>query len=379
MTKRINLLLAALLLFSGCTPVPAQTIGQTTIQTTVPIATTAPTEPAPDPAEVLVDALTLEQQIGQMFLLRCPETDVESLVTQYQFGGLILFNRDVQGQTPETLAAKIESYQLCAEIPMIISVDEEGGSVTRISNHSAFREARFPSPRNAYADGGLENLLNVETEKARLLRSLGINMNLAPVCDVVTDPGAFLYDRALGLGPEETGSCIAAMVQTMADHGVGAVLKHFPGYGNCADTHVGSAFDDRTMEEFRAVDFLPFRAGFESGAGAVMVCHNVVNCMDPELPASLSPEVHRILRDELQFDGVIITDDLVMDAISGTYGEGEAAVLAVIAGNDMLCTSGYEVQFQAILDAVADGRITPEQIRRSALRIIRWKMCLGLM
>lgn len=380
MSQKIILLLTAVLLLYGCTAQPFDTTSPSAMPTTaLPTEpTTQPTTLPPDPLEELVNSMTMEELVGQMLLVRCPEGDVEAVLQTYQFGGLVLFSRDFSGENPESMVEKLNSYQDSVNIPLLISVDEEGGSVTRVSSYKAFRDSKFPSPRRAYRTGGLSYLLEVEAEKAELLNSLGINVNLAPVCDVVTDSDAFLYSRSLGLSAEETASCIAAMVQTAGEYGVGSVLKHFPGYGNCEDTHIGTALDDRSLEDFRTVDFLPFLAGFEAGAGGVMVCHNIVTCMDADHPASLSPEAHRILREELGFEGVIITDDMAMDAIADVYGEGEAAVLAVLAGNDMLCTSGYEVQFEAILAAVSEGRISESQLQESVLRILRWKAELGL-
>lgn len=379
--KEVICLLCAALLLCGCAAQSFET--ETTVVPSTPVPVTEPpattTVLQPDPLQEMVDSMTVEELVGQMLLVRCPEGDVEAVLSEYQFGGLVLFRRDFQGESQESLIRKLDSYQSASQLPLLIAVDEEGGTVTRLSCYRAFRDAKFPSPRRAYQKGGLDYLLEIEAEKAYLLKELGINVNLAPVCDVVTDRDAFLYDRALGLSAEETADCVAAMVRTASECGVGSVLKHFPGYGNCEDTHVGTALDDRSLEDFRSVDFVPFQAGIDAGAGGVLVCHNIVTCMDPELPASLSPEVHRLLREELGFDGVIITDDLAMDAIAQVYGEGEAAVLAVLAGNDMLCTSGYEAQFGAILQAVADGRIGLARLRESVLRILHWKAELGLL
>jgi beta-N-acetylhexosaminidase len=261
----------------------------------------------------------------------------------------------------------------------LIAVDEEGGTVTRVSRYPQFRESLFPSPRSLYEQGGLPLLLETEQEKCRLLRSLGINVNMAPVCDVTDDPWAFMYDRSLGLSPEETGAAIAAMVQVMTEEQVGSVLKHFPGYGNNTDTHTGIAVDDRPLEQLEAADLVPFAMGMEAGAGAVLVSHTFVNALDTELPASLSPAVNRYLREEMGFAGVIVTDDLVMQAITDLYGAEEAAVLAVLAGNDLLCSSEYVVQYNAVLQAVQEGRIPEEQLNAAAARVLQWKYDLGLL
>lgn len=159
---------------------------------------------------------------------------------------------------------------------------------------------------------------------------------------------------------------------------MGSVLKHFPGYGNNTDTHTGIAIDKRSLESFRQNDFLPFESGIEAGATVVLVSHNIVNSIDSEHPASLSAAAHNILREELGFDGLIITDDLYMDAIRQyTYGE-EAAVMAVMAGNDLLCCTDYETQYPAVLQAVKEGKITEERINESVLRILQTKIDMGV-
>ena len=187
-----------------------------------------------------------------------------------------------------------------------------------------------------------------------------------------------MYKRSLGQSPEITGEYIRSTVELMSQYGIGSVLKHFPGYGNNTDTHTGIAVDRRTLEELEQVDLVPFAAGIDAGCGAILVSHTIVEALDPQLPATLSPAVHDYLRNELGFLGVIVTDDLVMQAITDTYGAGEAAVLAVQAGNDLLCSTEYQIQYQAVLEAVQNGRISEEQLNEAVLRILRWKADLGL-
>ncbi len=190
---------------------------------------------------------------------------------------------------------------------------------------------------------------------------------------------AYMYERSFGRNAEETSEYVKTVVTAMKEAGLGCALKHFPGYGNNADTHTGIVYDNRSYETYTESDFKPFLAGIEAGAGAVLVSHNIVQCMDAGLPASISEKVHRILREELKFDGVVITDDLYMDAIAEFTGEEAAAVAAVLAGNDMLCCTNFTVQLPAVLAAVKDGRISEEQIDAAVLRILRWKAELGLL
>ena len=313
-----------------------------------------------------------------MFFVRCPETDAAALTAQYDIGGYLLFARDFDGQTKESVANTIAAYQNAAKTPMLIGADEEGGTVVRVSSNPNLRGTKFQSPQALYREGGFDRITSDTAEKDALLRDLGINVNFAPVCDVSTDPSDFIYARSFGMDAEQTGEYVRTVVTQMVSDKTGMVLKHFPGYGNNADTHTGIAIDERPMDTFRQSDFLPFQAGIESGAQSVLVSHNVVNCMDADRPASLSAEVHRILREELGFDGVILTDDLIMDAIRDYTGGENAAVLAVQAGNDMLTSSDFVTQYNAVLAAVQDGTIPESQIHASAARVIDWKMQLGL-
>ena len=337
----------------------------------------------PDPiaarAQELLDGMTLEEKVGQMFIARCPETDAAQLAADYHLGGYILFGRDFKDKTAEQVTTDIQSYQDAAEIPLLIAVDEEGGTVNRVSSNPNLRSSPFRSPQSLYSEGGLELVRSDAQEKCRLLESLGININFAPVCDVSQDPADFIYDRTLGRDAQETSQYVAAVVETMAEEGMGSVLKHFPGYGNNTDTHTGVAYDDRPYDTFLTSDFLPFQAGIAAGADMVLVSHNIVSAMDEASPASLSPEVHRVLREDLGFTGVIVTDDLVMDGVRDFAGDDEAAVLAVQAGNDLLCCTDFQTQVPAVRAAVESGAITEEQIDAAVLRVLTMKLRLGIL
>ena len=357
---------------------PPEPSAQVTTQSPTQVPTQAPTLP-PDPIDLLLSGLTTEEKVGQLFLARCRKETASEGIAQYHLGGLVLFDRDTKDETPESLRQTLERYQKAATIPLLIAVDEEGGSVVRISDKPAFRDAPFSSPRSLYEGGGMEALRTAEVEKDALLSDLGINVNLAPVCDITTDPAAFLYDRSLGQSPELTCQWVQIAVEEGQTYGIGCVLKHFPGYGNNADTHVGIAIENRSLEELEAQDLLPFAAGMEAGCGAVMVSHIQVTALDAEYPASLSPAVHRYVRETMGYNGVLVTDDLVMDAISVPYGVGEAAVLAVLAGNDLLISSDFPEQYAAVLEAIREGRISEEQIDNAVRRVLLWKQSLGLL
>jgi len=336
-------------------------------------------EPEPDPVKTILDSMTMAEKVGQLFLAQITGGQYAQALAEYPLGGIILFGPDLEGQDPESMAAAIRSWQDAASIPLLIAADEEGGTVCRVSSLPAFRESPFLSPRDYYAQGGMNAVLAGETEKCILLKSIGIRVNMGPVCDIATDRGAFMYRRSLGQSPEVTAQFITETVDIMQIHQIGSVLKHFPGYGNNPDTHTGTARDSRSLEELENCDLIPFQAGIDAGCGAVMVSHTIVEAFDKELPATLSPAVHHYLRDTMGFQGVIVTDDLNMGAITGLCGKEEAAVLAVLAGNDLLCTPDYAVQYAAVLEAVETGRIPMELLDAAVLRILHWKYGLGLL
>lgn len=345
-----------------------------------PSPTPSPTpKPTPSPEQRLLESMTLEEKVGQLFFVRCPEEDGAAMIAQYQPGGVLLFGRDFAGRTREAVVGMIADYRAQAKYGLLIGVDEEGGDVVRVSDQAALAEAPYPAPRALYAEGGVSLLCQTEAEKCRLLASLGINVNFAPVCDISDDPAAFMYSRSLGLSPAETAAVIDGMVRVCETENMGTVLKHFPGYGNAADSHAGIVYDDRAYTAFEGGAFLPFESGMRAGADCVLVAHNIVPCVDGERPASLSADWHDILRGTLGFSGVILTDDLSMGGVTDYANAEAAAVEAVLAGNDMLCCTDYKAQIPAVLRAVENGTIEESRIDESVLRILRWKLERGLL
>ena len=290
-------------------------------------------------AEEYTEKLTLEQQTAQLFFARCPDTDAAAEAAEYSPSGYILFGRDFDGKTADEVKSDIASYQSAAATPMLIGADEEGGTVVRVSANPDLRDTRFSSPQKLYAEGGLDRIRSDTEEKDALLLSLGINVNLAPVCDISSDPSSFIYPRTLGQDAETTSDYIRTVVGQMKSDGIGMVLKHFPGYGGSADTHTGQALDPRPLSDFEKND---------------------------------------LLRGRLGFDGVIMTDDLAMQAVTDFTGDENAAVLAVQAGNDLIISSDFVTQYHAVLDAVKNGTLRKNDIEQAAQRVILWKIQLGL-
>ncbi len=331
--------------------------------------------------EKMLTSMTLEEKVGQLFVARRPQDDTvaSAAVTDYHIGGFTLYACDFENRDPVGVRTLLDSYRRDAKIPLLIAVDEEGGRVTRASMYPAFREERFPNPRTLFARGGYEAVDRDTREKAAFLLDLGINFNYAPVCDLSADPERFIFDRTFSHDPHAAAEYARTVVEAMrACHVVGSI-KHFPGYGDNVDTHTLVARDMRPREQFTTCDLLPFVAGIEAGAPVVMIAHNIVFCMDPDYPASLSPAVHRFLREELHFDGVIMTDSLDMNAITLFTGDRAAAVQAILSGNDLLCCSTYDKQIPAVLEAVRDGTIPESRIDESVLRVLALKETYGIL
>lgn len=326
-----------------------------------------------------IQSMTIEEKVGQLFFIKNDNRFDESVLEEYPVGGIILFSSDFQGESPESLTKEIAAFQEKSDIPLLIGVDEEGGSVIRLSKYSALADYAFSSPRALYNSGGFDAIREDTKVKSELLLSYGINVNFAPVCDISLNRGEFMYLRSFGGSAEDTAEYVSIVVEVMNDCGMGCVLKHFPGYGNNADTHKSIVYDSRPYEVFENEDFLPFISGINSGAECILISHNIIECMDSGNPASISPYIHEMLRQEFKFDGVIITDDLMMGGVSKFVSEEESAVVAILAGNDMLLSTNYQLQYNSVLEAVKNGEITEERIDESVRRILRWKYMLGIM
>ena len=344
-----------------------------------PGVTSGSTENQDQIIEELLSTMTVEEKVGQMFFVRCPDTGAVEAVSQYKLGGYILFGRDFKDKTAEQVRNDISSYQSASGVPLLIGTDEEGGTVVRASSNPNLFSHRGLSPQALFAEGGMDSIIQDARQKSVTLLGLGVNVNLAPVADVSTDPNDFIYDRSFGQDAQATAEYVSNVVKTMDAEGIGSVLKHFPGYGNNVDTHTGVAIDERPYETFQTSDYLPFTAGIQAGADAVLVSHNVMSCVDNQLPASLSPAVHNELRSTLGFQGVIMTDDLAMDAVAAYAGDQSPAVMAVKAGNDMIITTDFQTQIPEVVQAVKSGEIDEAQIDQSVTRVLQWKYDLGLL
>lgn len=366
-------------------------------------------------ADQLLSEMTLDEKIAQTLLVRYPDdATAASIFEKYQFGGYIFFAKDFQGKSAAEVSQMTESLQKVAKVPILTAVDEEGGLVARVSSNQKLRKERFASPRELYIAGGLSLVREDTLEKSRLLFSLGLNLNLAPVVDVSTNPADYMYSRSLGEDAKITSEFARTVIDashtfnaelTSENHETPTVsytLKHFPGYGNNLDTHQETSLDRRSLVDLLSIDLQPFRAGLTAGAEAVLVSHNIVTALDPVRPASLSPAVHELLTNVLSFTGVIITDDIAMGAIANpaaissqnpanSSSENSAdlenlkilsenpAVQAVLAGNHLIITTDYLDSLTAIKSALQRGVIDEAQVDRMARQILAWKSYKGLL
>ncbi len=289
-----------------------------------------------DKANKKLSLLTLDEKIGQLLLVSYPSYNQVEALKKYNFGGYLFFEKDFRYKSLPSVKKMISELDEVSKIPILTAVDEEGGTVVRVSTNRNLAPATFKSPRTLYKQGGFDKIKEDTINKSKLLSELGINLNLAPVVDIAGNTWDYMYDRSISGDKEVAANYAKTVVEASKGLGVSYTLKHFPGYGNNVDTHTGTSVDKRSYEDLMNKDIVPFKVGIEAGAEAVMVSHNIVKAIDKDNPASLSPEIHKLLRGELGFTGVIITDDIAMYAASSVKN---ATVNAILAGNDRVITT----------------------------------------
>lgn len=330
-------------------------------------------------AEQLLDQMTLEGKITQMFLVICPDEETRQVIEAYQFGGVLFEEGDFADRSKNSLKSDIEDWQSVSNVAMFTAVMEEGGSVSPMSSHKAFRNAAFLSPSDMYATGGMTLVEGEAEEKYELLSSLGLNMNLGIVCDLATEETALMYERSLRRDEKTAGRYVAANVSAASEQNVVSALKHFPGYGNAEFTDEGYGVNDRSVETLEALDLLPFESGIEADVPAVMLANSIVTAVDGEKPACLSREVNKLLRRELGFEGLIITDAPEIASLKKFAQDGQVAVTAIKTGCDLLIVTDYETELNNVLAAVREGELAEERIDESVLRILQLKIKYGIL
>lgn len=332
---------------------------------------------AKEKMDKVMKEMTLEEKVGQLFMARVPEQNQTADIQTYHLGGYLLFDRDMEGKGQSEIKQAVTSYQETSKIPMFIGSDEEGGTVSRLSRNQIVSPA-FESPQTSYQKNGWDGVTQEIDRKAQVFGELGIQLGMFPDADVSTDPQSFIYDRTIGMDAAGTSHYVKLTVEEMKKQKLGSTLKHFPGYGNNRDSHVEIVTDNRSIDELRKNDFLPFEAGIKAGADSIMVSHNIVQAIDGERPASISKPVHDVILNELGFTGVIMTDDMDMAGLANFTSQEEAGLQALQAGNDMILSSSYSTQIPYILEAIKKGEYSEQQLNQSVERLLMWKIELGL-
>jgi len=323
-------------------------------------------------AEEILKTMTRNEKIGQMFIPRYSLSTADEQIEKYAPAGFVVFANNIKDHTVEQVIEELDERRKKSKIPLVFGVDEEGGTVCRVSLY--FRKEKFPSPRESYAKGGIIEILNIEKEKRDLLRKLSLNINFAPVADIARDPNDYMYKRSLGEDAETTSEYINYVVDSYYDDNYTDCLKHFPGYGNNTNTHDDIAHDYRPFDYLKKNDLVPFANAVSHKVPMIMFSHNIVHNIDNEYPASISKIMHDLLRNEYGFSGLIATDSLSMGAISKYTKNVPAAVLAVQAGNDIIVTSTFVEHVESVIKAVDKGELDMSLIEKAAKRVIAWKL-----
>lgn len=325
-------------------------------------------------AEEYVQKLSVEQMAGQLLLGVCSDTDdAKTDITRYSLGGFWFTDSNFYDMGEGEVKDTVKAVKDAAKIAPILAVREEGGYYT------TFPQLGLYSPRNYYESDGMDAVKNAESEKASTLASLGFNLNLAPVIDMPEDYNQIMYSRSLSSDPNTVCAYADYVTKTSQGKGVSVALKHFPGYGTIPDTTDSIVTDARDAKTIMENDFKPFKTGIAAGAHFIMVSNVVVTNMDSRHTAALSATIHSVLREELGFTGVIITDTLDDEDYSAYCDGYKPAVQAILAGNDMMIVEDYETAYADILAAVNDGTVSKDILSSKCKKVIAYKYAAGLL
>lgn len=359
-------------------------------------AVVEPPQPTEEPEEEVnwleemvnscIEEMPLEDKVAGLFFIT-PEAltgvgkaikagdGTKDALNQYAVGGLVYFGQNIEDK--EQLTEMLSNTVSMSKYPLFLAVDEEGGTVRRIGG-SGIEVPEVGDMASVGASGDTMEAYNSGATIASYLFDLGFNVDFAPVADVVADPeSSAIGSRSFGSDPSMIGAMAAAVVGGLQDTGVSSCLKHFPGIGDTTeDTHEGMAETQKSLDDMKSSDFIPFQEGIESGVHFIMVSHvSAPNVTGDNTPCSLSEKmIMEVLRGELGYDGIVITDALNMSAVTESYTSDQAAVMALKAGADMvLMPEDFKTAYDGVVAAVKDGTIAEERIDESLRRIYRVK------
>lgn len=354
-------------------------------------------EDAMDMAAGYLKKMTVEEKVGQLFIVNLEQLDqrkgnyyefrkytreMEKNIEKYQVGGVILFSRNIAKRT-QTIRLT-SGLQSAGKIPLFITVDEEGGDVARIASNDKMQTTKFPSPEEIGKTKDDQYVYDMAKTIGTEIKELGFNVDFAPVADVKTSElNAEIGNRSFGNDPDKVSEYVSAFVQGLDRENISGTLKHFPGQGSSkGDTHKENVDIDSSIARLRKTDFVPFEAGIEAGADFVMVSHiSVSKVTESATPASMSKLIMQtILREELGFERIIITDAFDMSSITDNYTSAEAAYNAFKGGADIiLMPDDFQAAYTEILNKVKEGKITTERLDDSVVRILAVKIQRGLL
>ncbi len=395
MKKRVLafVLLLSLVTFAGCFKKPAEEIKKDPYtEKKEEVKKIVEEKTANDAVEEILGKMTLEEKVYQMLFVQ-PEdiTKVgevysagdatKEAIKKYPVGGIIYFKPNLKNR--EQTIEMISNTQSYSKIPLFISVDEEGGLVSRLGANPEMGTTKHPAMAEIGETKEPKKAYDVGVTLGKELKELGFNVDFAPVADVlVIKDNTEIGSRSFGYDAENVSLMVENLVKGLEENGVSATLKHFPGAGAVTgDSHEKPTESNRTIEEIRKTELRPFKAGIDAGADFVMISHmKLMNATKEQLPSSLSEEViQKMLKEELGFGGIVITDSLRMNAVSNIYTPAQIGVMCVNAGIDMiLMPADFEATHAAIVDAVKNGEITEERINESVRKILALKIKKGL-
>lgn len=386
MKKRIRslaiLLSAALLL--GC-------VGcRTNSADTGSAAQTTPTKT--EEVQNIVDSMSLEEKVAQLFLVQ-PEAIVDigtataagdatkQAINKTPVGGFVYFSDNLQSeQQVQDMLRNVQKYsEDRIGLPAFLSVDEEGGTVARVASTGRFDVTDVGDMEKIGASGDVQQARQAGETIGSYLSELGFNLDFAPDADVLTNPdNTVVKKRSFGSDPRVVSDMSLAVAQGLAQHQVYSVYKHFPGHGATAgDTHQGYAYTDKTLDELKQSELIPFENAIQNNAAFIMAAHiSAPRVTGDDTPASLSKTmITDILRGQMGYDGIVVTDAMNMGAVTEQYTSAQAAVKALQAGADLvLMPEDFQEAYQGVLDAVKDGTLSEQRINESVTRIVKVKV-----
>ena len=347
-------------------------------------------------ARDILKNMTTEEKVGQLFMVNLELLDdsegnyyehlkltkeMKKNLKKYSVGGVILFTRNIS--TTEQTTKLIKKLQKNSKVPLFVAVDEEGGAVARIANNDNMRTTKFPTMEEVGKMADKEYAYDMGATIGKEIKELGFNLDFAPVADVKTNElNTEIGNRSFGNDPDLVADMVVEVVKGLQDQGVSSTLKHFPGHGDALeDSHEGAVDVENDINRLRQVELIPFKAGIKAGADLIMVSHiSVSRLTGTTEPASLSSLVMKdMLRTEMGFDGIIVTDAMDMKAITDYCDAGEAAVTCILSGADIcLMPEDLPLAYEAVLKAIEEGEISEKRLNESVTRILELKIKRGI-